>query len=120
MAGMAGQAQLVVDRYVVDVLLQDLVGHDQQPSAFVVYLFLETRAQGTPSSIRISIRALAERTGLSKSAVQTALATLLRRDLIRRRFQADDLTPTYEIRRHWRARERRRRGDARRSRRLSR
>jgi DNA-binding MarR family transcriptional regulator len=113
---MAGETQVVVDRYVVDVLLQDLVGHDQQPAAFLVYLFLETRAHGTPSTIRISIRALAERTGLSKSAVQTALATLLRRDLIRRRFEADDLTPTYEIRRHWRARERRRRRDARRSR----
>jgi DNA-binding MarR family transcriptional regulator len=117
---MAGGTQLVLDRYVVDVLLQDLVGHDQQPSAFVVYLFLETRAHGTPAIVRISIRALAERTGLSKSAVQTALMTLLRRDLIRRRFETDDLTPTYEIRRHWRARERRRQRDARRSRALSR
>ncbi len=29
-----------VDDYVFDVLMRDLVGHDQQPGAFLVYLHL--------------------------------------------------------------------------------
>ena len=33
-----------VDDYVLDVLMRDLVAHDQQPSAFLVYLFLFGRA----------------------------------------------------------------------------
>ena len=28
------------DSYVVETLMPDLVGHDQKPSAFVVYLYL--------------------------------------------------------------------------------
>jgi hypothetical protein len=35
-----------LDRYVVDVLLRDLVGHDHSPAAFIVYLFLSRRAAG--------------------------------------------------------------------------
>src|SRR5438270_85027 len=33
-----------VDSYVIDILLPDLVGHDRQPSAFLVYLFLWRRS----------------------------------------------------------------------------
>ena len=29
-----------VDDYVLDVLMRDLVGHDQQPAAYLVYLYL--------------------------------------------------------------------------------
>ena len=35
-----------VDEYVVDTLMADLVGHDRQPSAFLVYLFLWRRTHG--------------------------------------------------------------------------
>ena len=31
---------MVLDDYVVDVLLRDLVGHDRRPVSFLVYLFL--------------------------------------------------------------------------------
>lgn len=31
---------LEIDAYVLNVLLRDLVGHDKQPSAFIVYVFL--------------------------------------------------------------------------------
>jgi hypothetical protein len=29
-----------IDDYVIDVLMSDIVGHDQQPAAFLVYLYL--------------------------------------------------------------------------------
>ena len=32
-----------LDRYVVDVLLRDLVGHDHSPAAFIVYLISHDR-----------------------------------------------------------------------------
>src|ERR1041385_7594092 len=32
-----------LDRYVIDVLMRDLVGHDHTPSAFLVYLWLWAR-----------------------------------------------------------------------------
>jgi hypothetical protein len=33
-----------IDDYVLDVLMRDIVGHDQQPAAFLVYLYLSGRA----------------------------------------------------------------------------
>ena len=36
-----------VDAYVLDTLMADLVGHDRQPSAFLVYLFLWRRTHGS-------------------------------------------------------------------------
>jgi hypothetical protein len=70
-----------LDCYVVDVLMRDLVGHDHAPSAFLIYLFLTARAQEARghSKIRISLRVIADETGLSKSAVQDALRVLRRR-----------------------------------------
>jgi hypothetical protein len=96
-----------LDRYVVDVLMRDLVGHDQQPSAFLVYIFLYARAGNSRARIPISLRDIPEETGLSKSAVQTAISTLRRRELIRRHARAKAMTPGYEILRHWRKRQRR-------------
>ena len=65
-----------LDRYVVDVLLRDLVGHDHSPAAFVVYLFLCGRVAGRrPKETRLSHNQIAQETGLSKSAVQGALRT---------------------------------------------
>ena len=31
---------MLIDDYVCDVLMRDLVGHDHQPTAFLVYLYL--------------------------------------------------------------------------------
>ena len=74
---------LALDPYVVDVLLPDLVGHDRQPSAFLLYLALWRRTSGGehPSG-ELPLAARAEQTGLSKRAVQLALAHLLRRRLV--------------------------------------
>ncbi|MDP9005047.1 MAG: hypothetical protein M3N12_09705 [Verrucomicrobiota bacterium] len=34
------RATVPIDDYVLDVLMRDLIAHDQQPSAYLVYLFL--------------------------------------------------------------------------------
>jgi DNA-binding MarR family transcriptional regulator len=66
-----------LDDYVIESLMADLVGHDHKPSAFLVYLMI---AAIGPASL--SYAELAERTGLSKRAVQMALAHLKARQLI--------------------------------------
>jgi hypothetical protein len=104
-----------VDDYVLDVLMRDLVGHDQQPAAFLVYLFLFGRAaRGEWRPVAASLRLIGEETGLSKSAVQTALAALRARELIATASAHATAVPEHRVRRHWRepaaATSRRRRG----------
>jgi CRP-like cAMP-binding protein len=71
---------LSLDRDVIDRLLPDLVGHDRRPSAFLVYLvILRASADGR---VAISHTELAERTGVSRRAVQDAVTLLRRRQLI--------------------------------------
>ena len=91
-----------LDPYIVEVLMRDLTGHDRRPSAFLVYLFLwhRTAAQGT-KSIELSHRAIAEATGLSKSAVQAALRTLGRRKLVHSQRASRTATPHYAVLRPW-------------------
>jgi hypothetical protein len=96
---------LPVDRYVVDVLLRDLVGHDKRPAAFLVYLRLLASEPGRPGAgIAASLRDLAEQTGLSRSAVQAAVATLRRRQLIATRRAHPTATPVHRVLRPWRNR----------------
>ena len=62
-----------IDDYVLDVLMRDIVGHDQQPAAFLVYLYHFGRAARQRwRPVNASLRMLADETGLSKSAVQSA------------------------------------------------
>ena len=69
-----------IDRYVLDTLMADLVGHDHRPSAFLAYLaIVSAHAEGRAS---FSHAELAERTGLSRRAVQGAVELLERRKLI--------------------------------------
>ena len=91
-----------VEDYVLDVLMRDLVGHDQQPAAYLVYLCLyglAARMRWRP--VRMSLRQLAEATGLSKSAVQSALETLRRRELIETASPRATAAPDHRVRRHW-------------------
>src|SRR5205823_12122770 len=72
-----------VDDYIFDVLMRDLVGHDRQPAAYLVYLYLYGQATRSKwNRVSASLRMLAEATGLSKSAVQSALDNLRRRELL--------------------------------------
>ena len=72
--------RLIIDHYVIDTLMRDLVAHDHRPSAFLVYLALLDLADAgrpTPSHAQ-----LAHLCGLSKRAVQNALRHLAKRQLI--------------------------------------
>lgn len=97
------RAKIEIEDYVVDVLLRDITGHDQQPSAFLVYLHLyAVAARQSWRPIQRSLRDIAAATGLSKSAVQAALQTLDRRELIGIERTQMTKTPTLTVLRHWR------------------
>lgn len=71
---------VALDAYVLDTLMRDLVGHDRRPAAYLVYLAL--CAEHAAGRAALSHGAMAERTGLSKRAVQDALRHLAGRSLI--------------------------------------
>ena len=90
------------DAYVLDTLMRDLIGHDRQPSAYLVYLYLwrlSTRAGGW--TIQASLRDLTDGTGLSRRAVQDALGRLHRRKLIGIRRAGITAVPEYTVKRPW-------------------
>jgi hypothetical protein len=93
---------LKLESYIAEVLLRDLVGHDRSPAAFLVYfsLYSLTYAAGH-RSVKLSLKQVAERTGLSKSAVQAALRILLRRQLIRAVHTTRTAVPEYFVQRPW-------------------
>ena len=91
-----------VDEYVVDVLLPDLVGHDRSPGAFLVYLVLWAGLyRSGDRRIAMSLRGLAENSGLSKSAVQAAVRLLKLRGLVAVTRRSMTAVPEYELVRHW-------------------
>jgi DNA-binding MarR family transcriptional regulator len=92
-----------VDDYVLDVLMRDLVGHDRQPAAYLVCLYLYgPAARNKWKPVAKSLRDLADATGLSKSAVQTALENLRRRELINTTSDHATAVPRHRVLRHWR------------------
>ena len=93
--------QVRIDGYVLETLMPDLVLHDHQPSAFLVYLQLWYRADRR-ARVRASHQDMANMTGLSKSAVQSAIRALTRRRLVRARRESPTAVPEYTIVRPWR------------------
>ena len=94
---------LQIDEYILDTLMVDLIGHDRQPSAYLVYLFLWRQTHGNRNaSAQIALQDIAEQTGLSKRSVQSAVAWLARRKLIG--VERDSITaiPVYTVMRPWR------------------
>ena len=92
-----------IDDYVLDVLMRDIVGHDRRPTAYLVYLYLYGQAARSKwRPVAASLRMLAEATGLSKTAVQTALGLLLRRGLIETTSDHVTALPRHRVLRHWR------------------
>lgn len=84
--------------------MRDIVGHDQQPAAYLVYLFLYGRAarqQWRP--VAAGLGAIAGETGLSRSAVQAAMARLRARELIATTRVHATATPRHRVLRPWRA-----------------
>jgi len=100
--------RVTFDRYIVDSLMPDLVGHDKQPSAFIVFLYLWSRAStrrlGAKGVRRLnaSLQQIASDTGLSKSAVQHAVRTLKRRRLIQTHQASATAAPDYVVHAPWR------------------
>lgn len=96
---------VTLDAYVIDTLLADLVGHERQPSAFLVYLYLTRHARGRTERVTTaSLQQIASDTGLSKSAVQQAVRTLKRRQLVRIHRATHTAAPSYAVQRPWRRR----------------
>ncbi len=96
------KAVLMLDPYVIDVLLPDLVGHDKRPAAYVLYLWLwaMTRSLGRRTAF-FSYQTLTDRTGLSKSAVQRAVVWLVRRQLVKVRRKSATAVPEYAVLTPW-------------------
>jgi DNA-binding MarR family transcriptional regulator len=95
--------QFAIDDYVVDVLMRDLVRHDRNPSAFVVYLWLwrQTRGRGRGRA-GASLQTIASETGLSKSSVQSALRRLRARGLIASSREGPTTPAFFEVNTPWR------------------
>ena len=75
--------RIPVDPYVIDSLMPDLVGHDRQPSAFVVVPLALAPHRGAASRATCaSYQMIADGTGLSKGSAQAALRWLVRRGLV--------------------------------------
>jgi DNA-binding MarR family transcriptional regulator len=92
-----------IDRYVFDPLLRDLVGHDKRPAAFLLYVYLYAKsAEQRWTPVSLSLRDLADQTGLSKSALQEALAVLQRRRLVESDRPNRTARPTHRVLRPWR------------------
>lgn len=103
-------AELTLDTHVIDAVLPDLIGHDRRPAAFAVYLCLLRRAAAPAWSVRMSHQALSHATGLSRSAVQSALAHLNRRQLVLSQRAHATAVPLHTVARPWTRRAARERG----------
>jgi hypothetical protein len=105
MTEMSSGTSVELDGYLFDVLMRDLVGHDKKPSAFVVYVFLAVQTERQMRrGISASFVTIAAATGLSKTAVQSAIRHLALRRLITISKDAPTAIPVYRLIRHWRPR----------------
>jgi hypothetical protein len=94
--------RIILDSYVVDTLMPDLVGHDRRPAAFIVYLYLSRLAAlSGRDSVSASLQTIATHTGLSKSTVQAALRHLRRRRLVDPSVMATVTNPARKVLRPW-------------------
>ncbi|HUQ86279.1 MAG TPA: hypothetical protein VM096_01900 [Vicinamibacterales bacterium] len=92
-----------IDIYIVDTLMRDLVGHDRQPSAYLVYVFLWHETHGKKkSTVQMALIDIAEGVGLSKRGVQDALGHLSRRKLLAVERESITAVPVYSVLRPWR------------------
>jgi hypothetical protein len=98
---MASAMPILLDDYVLESLMPDLVGHDHHPSAFVLYLALWRLTAGDEREVVASLRQLAEETGLSRRAVQDAVTRLAQRRLVEVRRGGITDVPAYQLRRPW-------------------
>jgi hypothetical protein len=91
----------IIDDYVTDVLMRDLVGHDKRPVSFLVYLWLLAEQQRSGSAVQISYQHLAESSGVSKSSAQSAVGWLVQRKLLKVSKATVTATPSYAVQAPW-------------------
>ncbi len=96
-----GIVMLLLDEYVIDTLMRDLVGHDRRPVSFLVYLWLISEQQRRNVAVQISYQELAESVGISKSSVQAAISWLIRRKLLAASKENATATPNYTVLSPW-------------------
>lgn len=94
---------IAIDKYVIDVLMWDLVAHDRRPVSFLVYLWLAAEQQEQKGAVQISYRELAENIGVSKSAAQAGVGWLVRRKLVAVSKANVTATPSYMVLSPWKA-----------------
>ena len=88
--------------------IQELADRYGSPSAgldmaFLVYLTLWTKTSGRARTrVRMSLRTLAEETGLSKRAVQLAVQRLVKRRLVSATRGSITAVPEYAVLKPWR------------------
>ncbi|MGA3090382.1 MAG: helix-turn-helix domain-containing protein [Terriglobales bacterium] len=94
---------MMLDDYVVDVLMRDLVGHDHRPASFLIYLwFCYEAARSRRERVPVSYQTIADSVGISKSAAQAGVRWLLRRKLVEAKKSSPTAVPSYRILRPWR------------------
>jgi DNA-binding transcriptional ArsR family regulator len=93
----------MIDDYITDVLLRDLVGHDRRPVSFLVYLWLAAEQARRGTAVQISYQELAENIGVSKSSVQAAVSWLRRRKLLSASKENATAVPHYTTLTPWKA-----------------
>lgn len=92
----------LIDDYVIDVLMRDLVGHDRKPVSFLVYLWMTAEQARMQSEVRVSYQHVAECVGISKSSAQSAIRWLQKRRLVSVKKQTATATPAYTVCSPWR------------------
>jgi CRP-like cAMP-binding protein len=94
--------EMTLDTYVLDCLLPDLAGHDRRLASFIIYFFLYRQASRQASwAVRLSHQSIATATGLSRSAVQSALAHLQKRQLVDTSRAHPTAVPVHRVLRPW-------------------
>ena len=96
---------IVLDDYVTDVLMRDLVGHDRRPVSFLVYLWIAAEQRRGSGIVQASYQEIAESIGISKSSAQAAVGWLIRRELLSCTKKTVTATPRYRALTPWRDRE---------------
>ena len=96
--------RVVLDPYVIDSLMPDLVGHDRRPSAYIVYLYLWRRTRAATRGATASYQMIADGTGLSKGSAQTAVGWLAQRRLIEVKRRTPTSALSFTLLCHWRER----------------
>ena len=91
----------MIDDYITDVLLRDLVGHDRRPVSFLVYLWLSAEQARRGAAVQISYQELAENIGISKSSAQAAVSWLRRRKLLSATKENATAVPRYAALTPW-------------------